>query len=61
MKFSFKSFWSGNTLFTEEKAKVFTAAWETEIIKFLAAIAILNQDDVKKYMNRITTTLQNGC
>ena len=48
-------------LFTEEKAKVFTAAWETEIIKFLAAIAILNQDDVKKYMNRITTTLQNGC
>ena len=36
---------------TEEKAKVLTAVWKTELIQFLAALAILNQDDLKKGMN----------
>ena len=33
---------------TEEKAKVVAAAWRTELIQFLAALAILHQDDQKK-------------
>ena len=31
---------------TKEKAKVVAAAWETELIQFLAKLAVLNQDDV---------------
>ena len=46
---------------TEEKAKVVAAAWGMELIQFLAALAILNQDDLKKRMNRTTATWQNGC
>ena len=30
---------------TEEKAKVVAAVWGTELIQFLAALAILHQDD----------------
>ena len=30
---------------TEEKAKVVAAAWRTELIQFLAALAILHHDD----------------
>ena len=37
---------------TEEKAKVVAAIWGTELIQFLAALAILHQDDWKKWMNR---------
>ena len=33
---------------TEEKAKVVASVWGTEFIKFLAALAILYQDDLKK-------------
>ena len=33
---------------TEEKAKVVTAVWGTELIQFLAALAILNQDDLEE-------------
>ena len=33
---------------TEETAKVFAAAWGTELLQFLAALAILDQDDLKK-------------
>ena len=47
---------------TEEKAKVVAAVWETELIQFfVAALAILQQDDFKKRMNRITATWQNRC
>ena len=36
---------------TEEKAKVVAADYGTELIKFLAALAILHQDDLNKRMN----------
>ena len=36
---------------TEEKAKVVAAVWGPKLIKFLAALAILHQDDMKKRMN----------
>ena len=29
---------------TEEKAKVVAAVWETELIQFLAVLAVLHQD-----------------
>ena len=38
-------------IYTEEKGQVVTAAWGTEFIKFLAALTILHQDDLKKRMN----------
>ena len=41
---------------TEEKAKVVSAAWGAEFIKFLAALAISHQDDVKKRINRTMAT-----
>ena len=40
-------------IITEGKAKVVAAAWGKELIQFLAALAILHQDDLKKRMNRI--------
>ena len=46
---------------TKEKAEVVTAAWGTELIQFLAAVAIFQPDDLFKRMNRITTTWRNGC
>ena len=36
---------------TEEKATVVAAVWGTECIQFLAALAILHQDELKKRMN----------
>ena len=33
---------------TEEKAKVVANDWGAEFIKFLAALAILHKDDLKK-------------
>ena len=33
---------------TEERAKVVAADWDMELIQFLAALAILHQDDLKK-------------
>ena len=45
---------------TEEKAKVVTAAWGTEFIQFLAAIAILHQDGMKKRMNWTIMILRKG-
>ena len=35
---------------TEEKAKVVSAVWGTELIQFLAVLAILHQDDLKQEM-----------
>ena len=41
---------------TEEKAKNFVAAaWGAELIQFLAALAILHQDDLKNMMNCVRT------
>ena len=45
---------SGRSNQTEEKANFFAAACGVELIKYLAALAILHQDDLKKRMNRIT-------
>ena len=38
-------------MYTEEKAKVVAAVLWTECIQFLAALAILHQDDMKRSMN----------
>ena len=35
----------------KEKAKVVIAVWGAELIQFIAALAILHQDDLKKGMN----------
>ena len=43
---------------TEEMAQVVAATWKTELIQFLATLAILHQDDLKKRMNRLKAT---GC
>ena len=45
------SAFSGRRIKTEEKAKVVAAIWRTELIQFLAALAILNQDVLKTGMN----------
>ena len=37
--------------YTEEKVKVVVAVWGTNYIQFLAALAVLHQDDIKKKMN----------
>ena len=45
---------------TEENAKVVTAAWGTDLIPFLSALAILlHQDDLKKRINRITARMDD--
>ena len=36
---------------TQEKANVVAAVWGTEFIQFLAALAVLHQDNMKKGMN----------
>ena len=46
---------------TEGKAKVVAAAWGTKLIRCLAALAILHQDDLKKRIRRITATWRNRC
>ena len=46
---------------TEEKAKVVADAWDTELIYFSAALAILHQDGLKKRINRITASWRNRC
>ena len=38
-------------IYTEEKAKVVSAVWGTDFIHFLAVLAVLYQDDMKKRMN----------
>ena len=35
-------------IYTEEKAKIVAAVWRTELIQFLAVVAFLHQDDLKK-------------
>ena len=41
-------------IYTEEKAKVVAASWGTELLQFLATLAILQQDEMK---NRLKCTL----
>ena len=41
-------------IYTEEKAKVVAASWATELLQFLAALAILHPDKLK---NRLICTL----
>ena len=38
-------------IYTEQKAKVVDTAWRTDLIQFLAALAILHQDDLKNRMH----------
>ena len=38
-------------IYTEEKTKVVAAVWGTELIQFLAVLAILYHDDLKNRMN----------
>ena len=45
---------------TEEKAKVVAAVWRTELIQFLAALAIVHPDDLKKGMNSSYSSYSPG-
>ena len=45
--------WHRIRINTEEKTKVIAAAWGTEFIQFVAVLAILHHDDLKKRINRI--------
>ena len=38
-------------IYTEDKEKVVASVWGTECIRFLAALAVLHQDDMKKMIN----------
>ena len=40
-------------IYTEEKAKVVAISWGTEMLQFLAALAILHQDYLKNRLNCI--------
>ena len=44
----------------EEKAKVVAAGWGTELIQFIAALAIFHQDDLKKGMNSSYSSFHPG-
>ena len=43
--------YSRRRIYTEEKAKVVAAVWGLEFIQFLAALAVMQKDDMKKRMN----------
>ena len=45
---------------TEEKVKVVVTVWGTELIKFLATLAILHQGDFKKGMNSSYSSYRPG-
>ena len=44
---------------TEKKATVVANVWGTELVRFLAVLAILHQDDWKKDMNSSHTAMNN--
>ena len=46
--------------YTEEKAKVVAAVWGKELIQFLAILAILHQDALKKGMNSTYPSYRPG-
>ena len=43
-------------IYTEDKAKVVAASWGTELLKFLAALAILHEDNLKNRLFCIRTS-----
>ena len=45
---------------TEEKVKVVVTVWGTELIEFLATLAILHQDDLKKGMKSSFSSYCSG-
>ena len=47
-------------LCTEAKAKVVAAVWGTELIQFLAVLAILHQDDLKQEMTSSYSSYRPG-
>ena len=47
-------------IYTEEKAKVVAVVWGTELIQFLAAPAILHQDDLKNRTNSSFSSYHPG-
>ena len=48
-------------IYTDEKAKVVTADWDTDLNRFLAAlVAILHQDDLKNRMNSSFSSYHPG-
>ena len=53
---SFPTHYHRRRIKTEEKAKVVAAVWGTELIQFLAALAISPQDKLKKRIKRIKDT-----
>ena len=58
---SFPTHYHRRRIKTEEKAKVVAAVWGTELIQFLAALAISRKDVLKKRMNRKKATWWNEC
>ena len=50
--------WRRRRIKTEEKAKVVAAVWGKELIQFLAALAILDQNEWKKGNNSSYSSYQ---
>ena len=48
-------------IYTEENAMVVAASWGTEFLQFLAALAILHQDDLKNRQFCTRTSQRIGC
>ena len=51
MPFTATVFFHRRKIYTGDKAKVVVAVWWTAFIQFLAMLAILHQDDMKKRIN----------
>ena len=51
----------GRRIYAEEQAKLVAAVWGTEFIKFLVALAIFYQDDVKDIMKSSFSSLLLEC
>ena len=47
-------------IYTEENAKVVSAIWGTKWIQFIATLAVLHQDDLKKGMNSSYSSYRPG-
>ena len=47
-------------IYTEDKPMVVAASWGTELLKFLAALAILHRDNLKNRLFCIRTSLRTG-
>ena len=51
MPFTATVFFHRRKIYTGDKAKVVVAVWWTAFIQFLAMLAILHQDDMKRRIN----------